>query len=142
MNTHVSTSEESQRDGCVVIDEVLDPKHIDAFSQDLDKNFDAIDPCSGQYSYDQNTKSFGGLFTKSTIYQKMAINQTILDIADAFLLPQGKTHYQINLTPAISIGPSEKARSSIKTTLFSLSSPGFRAHAQLDVGRGRLHRRK
>ncbi|MBK9586560.1 MAG: phytanoyl-CoA dioxygenase family protein [Alphaproteobacteria bacterium] len=93
------------KDGCVVLDNVLSTSELDHLQQDLERQFNAIPDCQGDF-YGYSTKRLGTLFTRSEIFQKMAILPNILGVMDDFLL-KGCSHYQINLTQAISIGPKE-----------------------------------
>ena len=95
-----------KRDGCVVIDEILQTDQLAQLSHDLDKHFNASSPCNGSF-YGHLTKRLGGLFTKSTVCRDMAIHPLITEVMDEFLLPGDTNAYQINLTQAISIGPGE-----------------------------------
>jgi len=109
---HVSVSECSEKiieilrkDGCVVIDNVLSENELAILQSDLNFHFDKIPNCQGDF-YGHKTKRLGALFTKSQVFQKMAIIPSILEVMDHFLLPSC-TDYQINLTQAISIGSGE-----------------------------------
>jgi ectoine hydroxylase-related dioxygenase (phytanoyl-CoA dioxygenase family) len=94
-----------KEDGCVVIDQVLSESEVFSLQKDLEKHFDQIPDCQGDF-YGYATKRLGALFTKSKHFQKMAIVPSILAVMDEFLL-SGCSQYQINLTQAISIGPRE-----------------------------------
>ncbi|MCA9466319.1 MAG: phytanoyl-CoA dioxygenase family protein [Nitrospira sp.] len=94
-----------KQDGCVVIEDILSHEELAQLQQDLHPHFSSIPDCEGDF-YGHNTKRLGTLFTKSTVFQKMALIPSILEVMDAFLLP-GCSAYQINLTQAISIGPKE-----------------------------------
>lgn len=94
------------RDGCVVIDDLLQGGQVDQLSKDLNVHFDAASPCDGSF-YGKVTKRLGGLFTKSSVCRDMAIHPLIMEIMDNFLLPGDTNAYQINLTQGISIGPGE-----------------------------------
>jgi hypothetical protein len=93
------------KDGCVVLDQVLSAEEIGQLQSELKQQFDAIPDCQGDF-YGYATKRLGTLFTRSQLFQKMAILPNILETMDHFLL-QGCSQYQINLTQAISIGPKE-----------------------------------
>lgn len=95
-----------QRDGCVVIDNLLAPAQLQQLTSDLGSQFEAMPPCTGDF-YGRSTKRLGALFTRSTKCQDMAVHSLILNVMDAFLLPEHTSAYQINLTQAISIGPGE-----------------------------------
>jgi len=94
-----------KEDGCIVIENVLSQHEIASLQRDLKTHFDARPDCRGDF-YGHATKRMGLLFSKSKIFQKMAIIPTILEVMDNFLLDTC-SDYQINLTQAISIGPNE-----------------------------------
>lgn len=94
-----------EEDGCVVIENVLSGSVLEKLQSDLNSHFDKIPNCEGDF-YGHSTKRLGTLFSKSDIFQKMALVPSILKVMDKFLL-SGCTQYQINLTQAISIGPRE-----------------------------------
>lgn len=94
-----------ETDGCVVIENFLTEYEADQLQKDMAEEFSKIPNCEGDF-YGHSTKRLGALFTKSQTYQKMALIPTILKVMDHFLL-KGCSHYQINLTQAISIGPKE-----------------------------------
>lgn len=109
---HVSKIEDSKtiiqilrQEGCVVIDNLISEKDIDIIQSDLNFHFSSTPDCQGDF-YGHATKRLGTLFTKSKIFQEMAVIPSILDVMDHFLLPTC-TDYQINLTQAISIGSNE-----------------------------------
>lgn len=109
---HVSNTENAanvieilEKDGCVVIDNALSEDELSRLRKDVDRCLDAVPDCQGDF-YGYKTKRQGALFTKSPVFQKMAIIPLILEVMDGFLL-KACSDYQINLTQAISIGPGE-----------------------------------
>lgn len=110
---HLSESSSGQeiasvlkKDGCVVIDNALSKDKVLKLQNDLAFYFSKIPECEGDF-YGHSTKRLGALFTKSEIFQEMALVPSILTAMDEFLL-SACSAYQINLTQAISIGPNEK----------------------------------
>ena len=97
-----------ERDGCVVIENLLSPMELKSLQTDLSREFEKTIPCQGNF-YGYNTKRMSSLFSKSKICQEMAIKSHIIEIMDAFLL-KGCSQYQINLTQAISIESGEKTQ--------------------------------
>src|SRR5690242_20484895 len=97
-----------ERDGCVVIEDVLNPQQVKRLAAELAPHFDAVPTCAGDF-YGYATKRLGGLVAKSRMCQRMAMDPTILRVMDHFLL-KGCKAYQINLTQAIQIGPGEPAQ--------------------------------
>jgi hypothetical protein len=93
------------QDGCIVLDNALPLEEIEHLKIELDEQFKTVYDCNGDF-YGHSTKRLGTLFTRALLFQKMAIIPNILSTLDHFLL-KGCSHYQINLTQAISIGPKE-----------------------------------
>lgn len=94
-----------KQDGCVVIEGLLSTDDIDSLQTEMKDRFKTLKDCNGDF-YGRETKRMGTLFTKSKLFQKMAIFNPIIDVIDSFLLDHC-SDYQINLTQAISIGPKE-----------------------------------
>jgi len=96
------------RDGCVVLENVLNETALTKLQADLRESFDKTENCHGDF-YGYSTKRLGALFTKSEICQQMAIEPSVLSVMDKFLL-KGCEQYQINLTQGISIGSGEQTQ--------------------------------
>ncbi len=94
-----------KQDGCVVIEGLLSQEEANSLQNDMHEQFDKIKDCKGDF-YGHETKRMGALFKKSSVFQKMAVFDPIIEIMDNFLLDHC-SDYQINLTQAISIGPKE-----------------------------------
>lgn len=94
-----------QRDGCVVIEGLLNTDEASDLQQYMRDSFEKIPDCDGDF-YGHSTKRMGTLFSRHKIFQKMAVLNPIIEIMDNFLLGSC-SDYQINLTQAISIGPGE-----------------------------------
>lgn len=93
------------RDGCVVIEGLLDSKEADDIQKFMHDLFEKTPCCNGNF-YGHSTKRVGNLFSRHKTFQKMAILNPIIEIMDHFLL-KSCSDYQINLTQSISIGPGE-----------------------------------
>lgn len=95
-------------DGCIVIEGALGKEDLLSLKNELEPQFAQVPACSGDF-YGYKTKRMSSLIVKSKICRKMAIDETILQIMDAFLL-KNCSDYQLNLTQAISIGPGEPSQ--------------------------------
>lgn len=115
-----------ERDGCVVIEDVLDSRQVKNLAAELAPHFDAVPNCAGDF-YGYVTKRLGGLIAKSRLCQRLAIDPTILRVMDHFLL-KGCKAYHLNLTQAIQIGPGEPAQVIHRDDLmFNFVHPEFEA---------------
>jgi ectoine hydroxylase-related dioxygenase (phytanoyl-CoA dioxygenase family) len=94
-----------ERDGCIVIENVLDKYALEKLKAELRPHFDETPNCTGDF-YGHATKRVSSLIAKSTLCQRMTIHPAILAVMDEFLL-KGCRQYQLNLTQAIQIGPGE-----------------------------------
>lgn len=94
-----------ERDGCIVIENVLDRDELDRLKKELAPHFDQTPNCSGDF-YGHATKRVSSLIAKSTLCRQMTIHPTVVAVMDEFLL-KGCTQYQLNLTQAIRIGAGE-----------------------------------
>lgn len=115
-----------ERDGCIVITDLLDADETVLLRQQLELNFAEIPSCNGDF-FGYATKRMSGVIRKSTVAQKMATLAPILGVMDHFLL-QFCREYQLNLTQAIQIHPGEPAQI-IHTDelLFPFDHPGKQA---------------
>jgi ectoine hydroxylase-related dioxygenase (phytanoyl-CoA dioxygenase family) len=115
-----------ERDGCVVIEGVLNSLQVETVAAELAPHFDAAPNCAGDF-YGYVTKRLSGLIAKSPACQSMAIDPAILGVMDHFLL-KGCRGYQLNLTQAIRIGPGEPAQVIHRDDLmFNFAHPEFEA---------------
>ena len=115
-----------ERDGCVVIEDALNPAQVAQLAAELDGHFDRAPNCAGDF-YGYVTKRLSGLIAKSPMCQQMAIDSTILAIMDHFLL-KGCRAYQLNLTQAIRIGAGEPQQIIHRDDLmFNFVHPEFEA---------------
>lgn len=115
-----------EKDGCVVIEDVLDRGQVACLGAELGPHFDEAPDCAGDF-YGYATKRLGGLIAKSQMCQYMAIDRRILGIMDHFLL-KGCRAYQLNLTQAIRIGAGEPPQVIHRDDLmFNFAHPEFEA---------------
>ena len=115
-----------ERDGCLVIENVLDKQGLDRLKGELGPHFEETPNCTGDF-YGHATKRLSSLIAKSTLCRRMAIHPVILAVMDEFLL-QGCRQYQLNLTQAIRIGPGEPQQiMHPDDPLFPFVHPGYEA---------------
>ena len=88
-----------ERDGCIVIENVLDKQGLDRLKGELGPHFEETPNCTGDF-YGHATKRLSSLIAKSTLCQQMAIHPVILAAMDEFLL-RGCRQYQLNLTQSL-----------------------------------------
>ncbi len=115
-----------ERDGCVVIEDVINAQQVADVAAELAPHFDEVPNCAGDF-YGYVTKRLSGLIAKSRACQSMAIHPEILGVMDHFLL-KGSRGYHLNLTQAIQIGPGEPAQVIHRDDLmFNFTHPEFEA---------------
>jgi len=115
-----------ERDGCIVIENVLDEQGLDRLKEELGPHFEETPNCTGDF-YGHATKRLSSLIAKSTLCRQMAIHPAILAAMDEFLL-RGCRQYQLNLTQAIQIGPGEPQQiMHPDDPLFPFVHPGYEA---------------
>jgi ectoine hydroxylase-related dioxygenase (phytanoyl-CoA dioxygenase family) len=115
-----------ERDGCIVIENVLDKLGLDRLKGELGPHFEETPNCTGDF-YGHATKRLSSLIAKSTLCRQMAIHPVILAAMDEFLL-KGCRQYQLNLTQAIRIGPGEPQQiMHPDDPLFPYVHPGYEA---------------
>jgi ectoine hydroxylase-related dioxygenase (phytanoyl-CoA dioxygenase family) len=115
-----------ERDGCIVIENVLDKEGLDRLKGELRPHFEETPNCTGDF-YGHATKRLSSLIAKSTLCRGMAIHPVILSVMDEFLL-KGCRQYQLNLTQAIQIGPGEPQQiMHPDDPLFPFVHPGYEA---------------
>ena len=115
-----------ERDGCIVIEDVLDEQALDRLKQELRPHFEETPNCTGDF-YGHATKRLSSLIAKSTLCREMAMHPVILAAMDEFLL-KGCRQYQLNLTQAIQIGPGEPQQiMHPDDPLFPFVHPGYEA---------------
>ena len=115
-----------EKDGCVVIENLLNRNELDLLRNELKPHFDETPSCDGDF-YGHCTKRLSSLIAKSTQSRRMAIQPAILSVMDEFLL-RGCKEYQLNLTQGIQIGPGEPQQMMHPDDpLFPFEKPGYEA---------------
>jgi ectoine hydroxylase-related dioxygenase (phytanoyl-CoA dioxygenase family) len=115
-----------ERDGCVIIENVLDRRQVKTLAAELAPHFDEVPTCAGDF-YGYATKRVSGLAAKSPMCQAMIVHPSILGVMDHFLL-KGCRGYHLNLTQAIRIGPGEPQQVIHRDDLmFNFAHPEFEA---------------
>jgi ectoine hydroxylase-related dioxygenase (phytanoyl-CoA dioxygenase family) len=96
-----------ERDGCVVIDAVLDRGDVDQVAGEM-APYIAASP-KGEDDFDGlETRRAGTLIARSPKSREIIMNQRVLDVT-ARVLSHAKT-FQLNLTEVVSLGPGSKAQ--------------------------------
>lgn len=114
------------RDGCVVIEGVLNAHQVKKLKAELNPHFDETPNCNGDF-YGHVTKRVSSLIAKSSVCREMAMNPVILSVMDNFLLKACR-QYQLNLTQAIRIGAGEPQQiMHPDDPLFPFIHPGYEA---------------
>lgn len=112
-----------EKDGCVVIENVLDQTAVETLKAELTPHLNQTPNCHGDF-YGYVTKRLSSLLVKSKICQDMCIHPAALRINDHFLLPHCR-QYQLNLTQGIQIGPGEPQQIIHRDdSMFPCSHPG------------------
>lgn len=96
------------RDGCIVISDLLSQEQVKNLQNELQPHFAATPDCHGDF-YGYKTKRISSLIAKSKACQSMAVDPVVLQAMDAILL-RACGQYQLNLTQGIQIGPGEPAQ--------------------------------
>lgn len=97
-----------ERDGFVVLENVLDERQCQALSRELEPWFNATPRCQGDF-YGWNTTRVGGLLSKAASVRNLVLDPYILAIAEALLKPNCDS-IQLNLTQAVRIHGQERAQ--------------------------------
>lgn len=114
------------RDGCIIIQNVLSAGQLTQLKAELAPHFSKVGVCQGDF-FGYLTKRLSGLIAKSLVCQEISTHPTILGVMDKFLSPTGE-EYQLNLTQAISIGPGEPEQIiHPDDPMFPFSHPGTEA---------------
>ncbi len=97
-----------ERDGCVVIEDLLEPSALERVCSDLTKAFDEASFGSGGFVGFQ-TKRLGSILRKSGPACQMLTSPLVVRAMNALLLPWCE-RIQLNLTQGICIYPGQKAQ--------------------------------
>lgn len=96
------------RDGYCVVERAVDPSLIQRINAELDPRFAATPMCHGDF-YGPRTKRFGALLTRAPETARLVMNDRVLAVAEAALLPWCE-RIALNLTQAIEIHPGALAQ--------------------------------
>lgn len=106
VNDNVNSIKDAlEKDGCVVIRNILSREKLSLLKEELKPHLNETPNCSGDF-YGYKTKRVSSLVTKSSTCRKMLVDPLVLEVMDEFLL-RNCSDYQLNLTQAIQIGPGE-----------------------------------
>ena len=98
-------SEILQRDGCVVIDCVLDRATVDVIRSEVGPHLEAAS--KGDNDFDGvETRRIGTLITRSPRSRDVIMNRCVLDVTARML--SHATSFQLHVTEIISVGPGSK----------------------------------
>lgn len=96
------------RDGALILDEVLSPAETDALAAELRPYVEATEPGRDIFSGFKTTRT-GALIARSPLTRKAVLDKRIRAICDAVLLPNCQ-RYQLHLTQLIRIMPGQPAQ--------------------------------
>jgi ectoine hydroxylase-related dioxygenase (phytanoyl-CoA dioxygenase family) len=102
---HLETLE---RDGFVVLENVLDARRCQRLAEELEPWLEATPRCEGDF-YGWNTTRVGGLLSKAPSVADLVMNPYILAIAEALLRPNCDC-IQLNLTQAVRVHGQERSQ--------------------------------
>ena len=91
-----------ERDGCVVLDNLLSSNAVDTILAEMQSHMDAA-PMGADEFDGFNTRRTGGLIGRSATSHATIMQPTILGVADLALAHA--TNYQLHITQVIEIGP-------------------------------------
>jgi ectoine hydroxylase-related dioxygenase (phytanoyl-CoA dioxygenase family) len=100
--------ERLQAEGFCILRNFADPARMARLSEELDGNFARMAFSDGLF-FGRKTKRLQGLLKRTSGAAELVMDRTILDLADAVLLPNCD-RIQLNLTQAIEIHPGELAQ--------------------------------
>lgn len=100
---HLETLE---RDGFVVLEDVLDSRRCQRLADELEPWLEATPRCEGDF-YGWNTTRVGGLLSKAPSVADLVMDPYILAIAEALLRPNCDC-IQLNLTQAVRVHGQER----------------------------------
>ena len=95
-----------KQEGCVVLEKCLTDSEVEQYKNDLAPILAGALFGDGKF-VGQRTKRLGGLFSKSEVAQKVALDPNMLQIGEG-ILGAICERFQINLTQAVEIHPGEQ----------------------------------
>jgi ectoine hydroxylase-related dioxygenase (phytanoyl-CoA dioxygenase family) len=96
-----------ERDGCVVVDAVLDRSDIDQVTREMAPHLDTTPPGEDEF-HGLETRRVGTLVARSPKAREIIMNPTVLGVT-ANVLSHART-FQLNITEYVSIGPGSAAQ--------------------------------
>lgn len=97
-----------ERDGCVVIENLLPASVVDTIARELGNSFDAAKSGSGRF-VGYNTRRLGSILRKSGSACQMLAEPKVVAAMENMLLPWCNS-IQLNLSQGVSIYPGQKAQ--------------------------------
>lgn len=97
-----------QRDGGLILDDMLSPAETDAVAAELRPYVEATKPGRDGFSGHSTTRT-GALVARSPLCRKLILDHRVRAICDAVLLPNCQ-RYQLHLTQLIRIRPGQPAQ--------------------------------
>src|SRR5690349_21631903 len=95
------------RDGCTVVERVVDPSVLDRARTELAPYLEATPFGPDDFS-GRRTRRTGGLIARSPTCRELVMHPAVLGVVDLVLAHA--TSYQLHLTQVIAIGPGEPAQ--------------------------------
>lgn len=95
-----------ERDGAAILNAALSLEHRQRLADETEELLQFTPHCEGIF-HGYKTQRVGAMVAKSRTAQLMALNPTVLDVMDHFLLPNCDK-YQLNLSQLIAIGTDER----------------------------------
>ena len=102
--TSERVAEHLERDGCCVVDRLVDPAVLDGMRAELGPYLAATAPGPDLFS-GRRTQRTGGLIARSALVRELVQHPLVLDTVRATL--KGATNFQLHLTQVIAISPDE-----------------------------------
>ena len=113
------------RDGCVIIDNLMDESLVERMLEEIDPWFQRTPLAKGEW-LGKSTRRLHGLMQKSPAIRDNIANPFVLSIADRLLLPWCDK-YQLSSCSITSIGPGETPQELHRDTLiYPLANPSER----------------
>ncbi len=94
-----------ERDGCVVIDNVLDQATIDLIRSDVGPHLELAEKGTNEFD-GVETRRIGTLIARSPKSREVIMNRSVLDVTARIL--SHATHFQLHITEIISVGPGSQ----------------------------------
>jgi ectoine hydroxylase-related dioxygenase (phytanoyl-CoA dioxygenase family) len=105
--TGEQVAEAINREGALIVDNLLSGAEVDAVMAELRPWIDKTKPGTDRFN-GLNTRRTGALIARSPICRRLVMHPLAIGAADKFLAHA--TNYQLHLTQVISVGPGEPAQ--------------------------------